>query len=212
MTNITPYPLCWPAGWPRTPAKARKNGKSKWSHGGKPWTFDAARRELADELDSLGAQGVILSTNYELRLDGQPRAGAPTPTDVGIAVYFSYKNRQVAMARDAYDRAEENIRSLTLAIRAMRAIEAHGGSLMMERAFEGFMSLPAPTSQRPWREVLGPVPGYAPVGGAWVWEKFKILAKKTHPDRGGSAAAMAELNVARAAALAEIRESGGSVW
>ncbi len=116
------------------------------------------------------------------------------------------------MARDAYDRAEENIRSLTLALKAMRAIEEHGGSLMMERAFEGFMSLPAPSARRPWREVLGPLPVSAPVGGAWVEEKFRILAKKKHPDKGGSADAMAELNAARAEALADIRENGGSVW
>jgi hypothetical protein len=199
----TAYPLSWPEGWPRTPQSKRVNGKSKWSSGGKPWTFTAARVALADELDRLGATNVTLSTNYELRLDGNPRAGAPKPSDTGIAVYFTYRARQRVMARDAYDRAEENMRSLSLAIRAMRALEEHGGSTMMDRAFEGFTALPPPGASRPWREVLGFPPG-APITAAAIEAAFRAAMKRAHPDTGGSHAAASEVNAARDAALKEI--------
>jgi len=198
------YPLAWPPGWPRTPARDRISGKSKWSHQGKPWTFDAARRALADELDKLNAGHVVLSTNYELRLDGQPRAGGSVPSDVGIAVYFTYKARQVTMARDAYDRAEENIRSLTLALKAMRAIEEHGGSLMMDRAFEGFMAIAAPGAKRHWREVFNFGPN-EPISATYLNERYRAKSKAAHPDRpGGSHDAMSELTRARDEALKEI--------
>lgn len=200
--SVSAYPLQWPDGWPRTPWHKRVDGRRRWSSKGKPWTFDAARRDLALEIERLGAKNVVLSTNYELRIDGMPRAGQRSPDDIGIAVYFTYKNRQVAMARDAFDRAEENIRSLTLALRAMRAIEEHGGSLMMDRAFEGFMALPEPgkAASQQWRNVLG----FGPlefVSEIDVQTRYRRLAK----ERAGVELALRELNVARDEALKAVR-------
>lgn len=197
----TAYPLSWPPGWPRTPAAQIKSGKSNWSHKvgekQKPWTFDAARRVLADELDAIGATDVVLSTNYELRIDGQPKAGSPIPQDKGIAVYFTLKGRPLVMARDAFDRAEDNMRSLSLAIAALRSIERHGGSLMMERAFEGFTALPAPG--RHWREVLGVLPDVSidsdALSAAYRWKA------KTWANEGRD---LTELNVARDQAKQEL--------
>lgn len=197
----TSYPLAWPQGWPRTPARDRRNGKSQWASKGKPWTFDAARVALADELDKHEAAEIILSTNYELRLDGAPRAGGKIPSDVGVAVYFKRKGRPVVMARDGFDRAEENIRSLTLALEAMRAIDRHGGSMMMDRVFEGFLAIG--NGKRPWREVFGYPPSQH-VPKQALDARYRSLARERHPDHGGSEAAMAELNVAREDALAEI--------
>jgi hypothetical protein len=202
----TAYPLSWPTGWPRTPAREIKSGKSNWSHKvgekQKPWTFDAARRVLADELDAIGATDIVLSTNYELRIDGQPKAGSKVPEDKGIAVYFTLKGRPLVMARDAFDRAEDNMRSLSLAIAALRSIERHGGSLMMERAFEGFTALPAPGKGSAWRDVMGIY--YGSVSRSDIEREYKRLAKERHPDTGGSEQAMAELNAARDRALEEL--------
>lgn len=197
----TAYPLAWPSGWPRTPSRDRRNGKSSWASKGKPWTFDAARRALADELERHDAGNIILSTNYELRLDGAPKAGGKIPPDVGVAVYFTRKGRPVVMARDAFDRAEENIRSLTLALEAMRAIDRHGGSMMLDRAFEGFMAIGQ--GARQWREVFG-FEARMRLDRSDIEARFRELARERHPDRGGSDAAMAELNAARDQAMGEV--------
>lgn len=207
---VQAYPLTWPAGWPRTPDHLRQDSKYRFKRTGRYsssqspfWTFAEARDALNDELDRLGARNLVLSSNYELRLDGQPSAKAGNPLDRGIAVYFTLKGKQMVMACDMHVRAEENMRSLTLAIEAMRQLERHGGGVMMERAFTGFEALPAPGAARSWRDVLGfhavQLPTRTAIDAAW-----KDLAKKRHPDAGGSDAAMAELNEARAAALKEI--------
>jgi hypothetical protein len=87
------------------------------------------------------------------------------------------------------------MRSLVLAIEAIRSIERHGGSTMMERAFSGFTALPAPKSC--W-EILGLSPGATAQA---IEAQFRAKAKTTHPDLGGSDAAMAELIAARNDAL-----------
>ena len=206
------YPLQWPEGWPRTPAHQRQDSKSRFKRTGrwnasqsKFWTFAEARDALGEELDRLGARSVVLSTNYELRLDGQPSAKAGNPDDRGIAVYFMFKGRQMVMACDMHIRAEENMRSLALAIEAMRQLERHGGGVMMERAFEGFAALPAPGaahSQQWW--IVLQVEQTATE--AEIQSAFRRRAAELHPDKpGGSAAAMSELNVARDQALKAVR-------
>jgi hypothetical protein len=180
-----------------------QDSKYRFRRSGRFWTFAEARNALNDELDRLGARNLVLSSNYEFRLDGQPSAKAGNPLDRGIAVYFTLKGKQMVMACDQHVRAEENMRSLTLAIEAMRQLERHGGGIMMERAFEGFQALPAPVATRPWREVLGLVGEKNPTAEQ-VNHHFKIKAKSAHPDAGGSDAAMAELNASKAEALKEI--------
>lgn len=142
------YPLQWPAGWPRTPSHQMQDSKYRFRRVGRYsksqspfWTFAEARDALNDELDRLGARNLVLSSNYELRLDGQPSAKAGNPIDRGIAIYFTLKGKPMVMACDMHVRAEENMRSLTLAIEAMRQLERHGGGIMMERAFEGFQAV-----------------------------------------------------------------------
>jgi hypothetical protein len=89
-----------------------------------------------------------------VRQDGLPYSDATKRRydDPGVAVYFTLKGKPLAMARDRYWTPWENMRSLVLAIEAIRSIERHGGSTLMERAFSGFTALPAPKSC--W-EILG---------------------------------------------------------
>jgi hypothetical protein len=117
----------------------------------------------------------------------------------GIAVYFKFKGKQVVMARDGFISVAGNLRSLGLAIEALRQLERQGGSLMLERAFEGFLAI-APPGKKPWREVLGVQPDWSGDLTGLYHEK----ARTRHPDKGGSDTLMAELNCAYAEGRQEL--------
>jgi hypothetical protein len=184
------HPLAWPEGWPRTPATEKRQGwvafKRQVDNGryrsGQPWTFDAARDALLEE--------VWRHSDSHAPVNG-PQEGKRRPEDEGIALYFQRNGKSYVMACDRYGDAEGNMRSLTLALEALRQLERHGGGVMVEKAFSGFSALPPPKSC--WM-VLGIPPGSTveKIEGA-----FRTKARAAHPDTGGSHAAMSELSAAR---------------
>lgn len=188
------YPLAWPAGWPRS--KSRKASKFKV-------TFAEARDELQREIKLLGGRYPVLSTNVELRVDGQPRASARAPDDPAVAVYFERAGKQMVFACDRWDSVKDNIRAIQKTIEAMRGTERWGASDMMERAFAAFIALPPASSD--WRSVLGltGTPSRAEIETA-----YRTKAKSAHPDAGGSDTEMAKLNAARVVALQEPPPNG----
>jgi hypothetical protein len=202
------YPLAWPEGWPRTPDAEKKDGRFVFKRqvdngryrSGQAWTFAAARDALLEEIGRHGAMTCVVSTNFALDRRFLAVEGKRRPADEGVAIYFQRKGRPIAMACDRFHDAEGNMRSLTLALEAMRQLERHGGGTMMERAYEGFAALPAP---KRWWEVLGVSPDCTPQD---IQAAYRALARKAHPDAGGTHAAMAELN----SALDAARRAGGA--
>lgn len=193
------YPLQWPEGWPRTEPQKRRQDSAFQVNVGK------AIDDLYDELAKLGAKNIVLSSNLTLNTFHRPYTKQSGIADPGIAVYFTLKDKPMVMARDAYADWRDNIRSLGLAVEAFRALHRHGGAHMMERAFTGFAALPAPGAAKSWRVTLG-IPDSEPVTRQTITEHYRVRARTAHPDLGGSAAAMTELNAARDAALREIGE------
>lgn len=198
--SVQAYPLQWPHWVKRcTSRQAAKFGKKvsngRWQESNSLTVADA-RDRLQRELDLLGARGPILSSNIELRLDGQPRSGIE-PNDPGIAVYFTLKGKQLCMPCDKWDRVADNIAAIAAHIDAIRRIERYGVQ-SVEEAFAGFVALPPPLS---WRQILGVADG----ADAKVCEAaYRALARQHHPDNGGSTVKMAELNQARDAMRQEI--------
>lgn len=190
------YPLQWPDGWARTSPGARSENR-RFST-----TFIKARSQLFSELDRLGASNAVVSSWLPLRNDGLPRTDAARAriADPGVAVYFTYRGKQMVMARDVYHNVHDNLRSIGLAIEHLRGLDRHGGATMIERAFEGFAALPAPGAKGDWRAVLGPARTLAEAESS-----YREKAKARHPDApGGSHDKMTELNVAIAAARKEL--------
>lgn len=196
------FPLCWPEGWARTPAHRRRRAPYKM-------TPDAATQHLVGELSRLGAikSTVVISTNMPLRRDGLPYSGIKPPEDPGVAVYWStqaFKDR--AIGCDKWDKLHDNIHAIGLAIAALRAIDRAGASQILERAFTAFGALPASSAApivRSWWEVFGfPQTIIGSLSMPMVEARWRELAAKNHPDRGGSAEAMTELNQAREQAKA----------
>jgi hypothetical protein len=191
------YPLAWPEGWPRTPWDDRKNGhvafKRQVDNGryreGKPWSFAAARDALVEEIWRQGAKTCVVSSNFQSGKNFLPIEGRKRPQEEGVAIYFQRSGKQIVMACDRYHDAEGNMRSLTLALEALRQLERHGGGVMLERAYQGFAALPAPPKSH---EILGVAPG---ASADEVRKAWRAKIGGAHPDNGGTGAA--ELNAAR---------------
>lgn len=218
MTDtISRFPLQWPAGWKRTPVHDRDHGRfnrketrrhdrgdgTSWtSTGSRQLSVSDATSRVLGELQKMGIadHDIVISTNVVLRLDGLPRSGQSDPADSGAAVYWiDAAQPQVpprCMAIDRYHRVADNLAALAATLEAMRAIDRHGGAEILDRAFAGFLALPAPLD---WRKVLGFPPGVE-VTLAAAEEQYRRLAGKLHPDKGGFADDMADLNAAREAA------------
>jgi len=214
------YPLQWPDGQPRTPDAQRKYSRFQA-------TTDQARNHLYAELERMRATNVVLSTNMPTRRDGEFYASAKEPDDSGVAVFFHWRGRPYSIGCDTYPFVRDNVRALGKTIEAMRSIERHGATSLLERAVSGFSALPPGAEeaqpQRDWWEVLGlPTDGpmsapeaaatpdspmRAPVLAAAesIWRQKQ---RTEHPDRGGSHEAVLELNRAIEEARAALGGSG----
>ncbi len=191
MSDITRFPLSWPAGRPRTAAHKRSRPKFTAP------TFARARDDLLAELRRLGAAQIVLSTNVELRQDGLPYSGRRNPDDPGAAVYFVRKGNNLAFACDRWISVEENLRAITDAIECIRTIERRGTGEMVDAAFTGFQQLSAASKSRGWWLVLCV---QAHESTANVENAYRLLAKQFHPDRNpGDAAALEKYHEVQAA-------------
>jgi hypothetical protein len=212
--TIQRYPLQWPAGWRRTEPHARERakfgkGERQYSNGGtstwiqrKALTINEALHRVLAELERMGIHGddVVISSNLRVRLDGMPASGQANPDDCGVAVYWRNGAGTRCMAIDRYDRVQDNIAAIAATLGHMRGIDRHGGATIMDRAFQGFVALPAP---RAWWQVLelnGPNPSPAEIEHA-----HRRLISKHHPDKGGDVELAADINAARDQGLEAIQ-------
>lgn len=213
------YPLQWPAGWKRTPAHSRKPAQFKGSVGAwvgpdtdRRWkgqervTLEQGIARVRRELRALGVaeSQIVISSDLKLRQDGQPNAGqAWAKLDQGAAVYWRLERTHGqpvtrCMAIDRYDRLPDNLAAIAATLEAMRAIERHGGAMILDRAFTGFAALPAPAAQDLPHQVLG-VDEHAT--RQEIEYAYRRLAQQLHPDVGGSHEQMSRINTARDAML-----------
>ncbi len=199
--GVTAYPLSWPSWQPRTPSGQRKPAAFR-SQTSQPIrrhvTVSDARSRLSDQVERLGAGYVVLSTNLELRLDGQVRAGAADPADPGVALYFRLGGRAIVLACDRWDRVAGNMAAIAAHIEALRGQDRWGVGTL-EQAFAGFAALPPPTNPDDWFTVLG-----KPSTLAAAEAEYRRKMKFAHPDAGGSEDRAARLNAAIAQARREM--------
>lgn len=195
---IAAFPLQWPDGWKRTPPSWRRDATfSRYKQ--RLSVADGVDR-LLRELDRMGIRqrDVVISTNMPTRNDGLPRSDGRKPDDPGAAAYWTdvFNGARRVMAIDLYTDVADNLAAIAATLEAMRSIERHGGAAILERAFTGFVALPAPGN---WRAILGDC-----TTAGEARERYRLLALAAHPDRGGSGDEMSKLNVARDEALREL--------
>ncbi len=192
---MTPFPLAWPESLPRWKG-ARQTGAFRTTLNGAIGNVrDSLRRFGSDSGRPIKDADVVISSNVTL--------GSEKPEDPGVAVWFTWDGLSICIPVDRYASVAANLQAIHHVLEARRTELRHGTLALVRATFQGFAALPAPGSKRPWRAVLG-FAAFDGVSAAEVEARFKKLAKTRHPDAGGSDAAMAELNAAKADALREI--------
>ena len=189
------YPLYWPEGRPRTERYRRENARFNTS-------FARARDDVVHQIELLVGRcqarhaGVVVSTNIALRRDGLPLAGQRAPDDLGVAVYFTYKKRQMCFACDRWRKIEDNMQAVAKTIEALRGVARWGTGDMMESAFQGFTALPPPDAEHAsWRDVLG-LGITGPITAEAINLRWKHLRSVHHPDKGGDPQKFAQVKAA----------------
>lgn len=186
--TITAYPLHWPTGFSR--AKTREKGAFKS-------TLSAALNNVQDSLRLFGKDsgktldGLVISSNVSL--------GESRPLDPGVAVWFTWDGLSVCIAVDRYLSVEANLQAIHHIIEARRVELRHGTLALVRATFAGFKALPAPSGTS-WWQVLGVAPSATKDE---VKAAYRALAARHHPDRGGSATRMAQINEAYEQSLAQ---------
>lgn len=205
MHGVSPYPLYWPLSQPRTREHDRRKALFQVS-------FAEARQDLLFEiarLDGVDLDAVILSMNVPTRRDGLPQVPDREPSDPGVAVYFARGKRPYVIACDAFYKVHWNVRAIGATLGALRTIERHGTTALVDQAFSGFAQLPAAGGPiaRDWREVLGLV-GIPRdrLNLEGLTSAYRQLARVHHPDLGGDPERFRELTDALEAGK---RELGG---
>lgn len=192
------YPCTWPSSQPRKDRYARRSAAFKAD-------FTQARNDLYVELRRLGAQGVVVSTNVKPNRNGRPSTEEREPEDPAVAVYFTHGKtkdghpRALVIACDTYSRVRWNMRACGVTVQALRTIQRHGATELLERAFVGFTAALPPKAgeARAWYEVLGVAHDANYLDAR---EAYRTLARRHHPDNGGDAEMMQRVNAAWAQA------------
>jgi len=181
------YPLQWPSNLKRTANREQSRFKT---------TLAGALKNVRVALQRFGndsgkrVENLVISSNYTL--------GHENPSDGGVAVYFVWDGLSVCIAVDRYRKIEENLQAVHMIIEARRTELRHGTLQLVRASFTGLAALPPPTPGRNWWDVLEVTPKATIMQ---IQDAFRRLATARHPDRGGTATAMAELNRAREEAL-----------
>lgn len=116
------------------------------------------------------------------------------PATEGSTVEFWVRGEKRTLTCTRFLGYRTNMRAVYLTLEALRKAEERGILRELVEAAAGFLEAPkGGRSKRPWFEVLAVSPVSPLVVAAAA---YKALAKKAHPDGGGSDELMAELNQA----------------
>lgn len=179
MTEIryATLPPIWPGG--------KRTAYPKRSNFATPWVKTLG--QLDKELWHLGVRNdVVCETGFEqwqIRLDGQPRAGVAAKGDQAVILNFTSKHGPLRYWCDTYDRRQDNIRAITLSLEALRSVE-RWGVLNRGEQYTGNLALPVgmgPTEAEQFIRDHGDHSSEVRTLRA----VYLSAAKKLHPDAGG---------------------------
>lgn len=182
QTLPPPFPLCWPEGRART--KNRRSSKFRVE-------YPTAVKDLQTSLRQLGKPSQVTSDVVGLLTEA--------PADPGVAVWLKLPTGIRCVCCDEYMTVRENVRAISLTLDALRQVQNYGTTMLDQVLGHSVMSLPATTG-------TGRTDWFAGCSTeSEINQKWRTLAAEHHPDKGGNAETMAEINAARDKALGGIR-------
>lgn len=201
-----PYPLQWPAGWPRTADDQRQRSRfGVWGPGGgrQNVPLSHAVQDVVREMERLQARNAVITSDLPTRADGLPYASGRAQ-DPGIAVYWTGDDgAERVIACDQYFTHAENLRAIAKSIEALRALERYGSTSIIQRAWSGFAALPPPAEaveekpdpepSREWMEYFHVTEA---ASSETLRQTYRSMAKRMHPDHGGDVAEFQQLDAA----------------
>lgn len=195
MTTVLFRPLeSWP--YPDTrPRRGRRTFKAGWS----------STLELLDrELGYLNAANVVIQadfTEWDLRLDGMPRADARMPDHPGVILSFESEHGPLRYATDAHAYWQHNVRAIALGLEALRAVDRYGITRSGEQ-YTGWRQLTAGsglTSREQAVALVAKLTGVDAVdvevatGNGDIRRHYRKALKAAHPDHGGTTELLASV-------------------
>lgn len=129
MEDVKAYPLYWPNDRSRTSSHGRRDARFSV-------TVTSAENDLMEEVEKLGVDSVVISSNAKPKSDGSLPATAD-PSDPGVAVYFDLNDESYVISCDVYTKMRWNLRAIGLTIAALRQIQKASEELM-EQVLSGF--------------------------------------------------------------------------
>ena len=174
--------------WPgkRTRAPKRSQFSAGWSK-----TLELLERELSH----LRARNIVIQADCDesqIRLDGMLRASARMNSQ-GIILSFDSSHGPLSYPCDRFDRWQDNVRAIALALEALRTVDRYGVTRNAEQ-YKGWAKLPPPpassfdieTVDQARSEILKAC-GLDSViwSDPWQSNAIRLAKRKTHPDHGG---------------------------
>lgn len=178
-----------------------------------PW--DRTVDELLAEVDLLDGDRVAIQVDADptdIRRDGMLRARARVGHP-GIKVSFTSRHGPLTYATDAYETWQDNVRAVSLALTALRAVDRYGVTGAGEQ-YRGWTAIAAQPAEKGLTvdeavRLLSPHwPGPSAdlrQSEAALSAAFRAAAREHHPDAGGTADAFRLISTARDVLLAAIR-------
>jgi hypothetical protein len=191
MTNIV-HPLAWPVQRPRTPTF--KTSAANFSKRRRPVSFEQGVQRVSLELSRFSATAVTVTSNRPPRGLADFFRRATGIDDPGVAVYFRLNGSSPhCLSCDRWDRTPDNLCAIAKHLEAIRG-QLRWGAADVVQIFAGFKEIEPGPAGKPWWAVLGF--DAWPASRAEIVVRYHELARQHHPDRGGNAAVMQEINVA----------------
>jgi hypothetical protein len=170
---------------PLTPADARRPSPFKVS-------YEQTLNLLFRETELLGATHLVLQVDLQpsqIRSDGLPKAAARYGKNPGVIVSFDSRHGPLRYATDTYTDWRANLRAITLALEALRAVDRYGVSKRGEQ-YRGWTAITAGGAARSLFTTRDEAQTWmrksAAECGIDTWDSwgalYKALAKRMHPD------------------------------